>query len=265
MATLTVNWLPETIEAVETEGALTSMRATALVTGLTDGDLDIIQSALTAVDASIAANSSPNATSNLILKTRTPSLLPNQQGNVKVACEWVSRAESEYGYVFRVVGSLAQIQSEVDRFGNQITVSHTYPNPNPANSEYAGQTIVQGGTISVMMGELTAIATGIESIAYPDGLVAEWLVKTNSTSWRGFGSGQWLCTNVQHQLHNYKTSPKKYKFTFEFQLRRRGWNEQVVFVDPVLGRPPSGLVAGVGIKTPVWYAQKDFNTKFPSI
>lgn len=254
------------ISLTETEGANTALVRTGIVTALVDGDIDIVQSALTQLDsAGYTANSKPSATSNLQLKTRTIECLPGCTTKVRFRLEYIPVGETENNYVFRGVASLAQQQSEVDQYGTQITVTHEFPEDYVDNDKYAGNTVTQGGTVSYLKPELALMATGIESITYPERLAAEWIGFINSTTWRGVSTaGMWLCSNVQYALHNHKTSPKQWKFTFEFVFNQDGWDPFVAFKDPNTGKSPSGLVSGTGYKSVSMYPSKDFNTKFPS-
>ena len=108
------------------------------------------------------------------------------------------------------------------------------------------------------------VGIGTLQMDYPHEFIQQYLGYKNSATWRGNGPEKWLCTNAEAVLHDDTTSPKTYKFMFEFTHNGQKWEDWVWFIDENTGKRPPGLIAGVGYKEVVWLPRTDFNVDFPS-
>ena len=260
MATLTKNQLGEGISATQTFDADESLKTTLLVIGLTSTDETVVFEALEHTSVP-AFYSSPTGHNNLVLIRRTASMIPGEKTSAFIELEYASKANDRGNFVFSGATTLLQETTEVDRAANQITVSHTWPSDDP---DFADLTQTQGAEVPGFLPTTGLRAEGTLQRDYPWQISQEWVGSINSTAWATAPlSGQWMCTSVDFKPHDWNTSPKTWLFTFEFSYKTGGWAPGVVFTDSRTGRPPSGLVSGVGFKTVSLYQFIDFNTLFP--
>lgn len=151
-------------------------------------------------------------------------------------------------WTLRGGASLEEIETQIDRDGNQITVSH--------NDK------TQGGVIRPLMPRRELHAEWTNQSMFPGALVDAYVGKTNLSEWQGGPPGTWLCTELTFDPANVDKTPVLYRFNGSFRQKDddgSGHNPQVVFIDPETGQPPTGLVAGVGFKTIPWYLFAEFN------
>ena len=146
----------------------------------------------------------------------------------------------------RISGAVSATETEVDKSGSTITVSH------------GGES--QGGTIRANEAAMQlAFDMAVETYTPTDVIVA-WQNKINSADWFGGSPGVWLCTRVNVQPIQESSTPPRWKFTFEFQAKPYpGWQPWVRYIDPETGKPPVGLVDGTGYKQVQHYDEADFN------
>ncbi len=149
--------------------------------------------------------------------------------------------------------TIAQTTSNLDIDGNTVELQHTYPDDDP---NFPGETIKQGGEFSVFQAQSELKIPGIKHTSTP------WLLErtikntTNRSAWQGGEPGTWMCTSIERKLAD--VSGPRFFMTFVFQYNPDGWDPQIRFVDSVTGKPPTGLVDGVGYKTVRKYQQVDF-------
>lgn len=180
----------------------------------------------------------------------------------RVTANYTTLGLEDGNYIFRCTSSLSEDITNSDANGNLVTVSYTYPYPYPTNPSLAGLTVTQSPEMPVQLPQIVLTATGIDPVSKPVAVVADWVGYINSDSWQGFPAGCWLCTAVPFEAHDLDASPPTYKFTFEFQLNKKGWNQLVQFRDEN-GDIPSNLTYGVGRKRIVVQGYKAFGSKFP--
>jgi hypothetical protein len=162
--------------------------------------------------------------------------------------------------LFRGSASLQQRSTQLDYYGSQITVEHTYPSDDP---DYPDETKTQGATASVLLPQARLTADMKIAVWYPDYVVYNWLGTINAAVWRAASPYTWLCTGVDFEQADTEQSAPVYDFAFEFMYSNDGWDPQVIFIDQRTGKPPPNLVAGVGYKTVYWYHPFDYNWLFP--
>lgn len=145
--------------------------------------------------------------------------------------------------------SLEEIESQLDRNGNQIVVTH---NGRP-----------QGGVIRPLMPRRVLHARWTGQSMFPGDLVDAYAGKTNLSDWQGGLPGTWLCLDIDFDPVDVRADPVLYEYNASFRHKDDGGGEghdpQIVFIDPETGQPPPGLVAGEGFKTIPWYLRAEFN------
>lgn len=202
---------------------------------------------------------------NIICKTVECSIAPNGPDTnfmATVTAKYTTLGLEDGNYIFRCTSSLNEEVTNSDANGNLVTLSYTYPDPYPQNPSLQGVTVTQTPEMSVQLPQIVLTATGIDAVSKPVAVVADWVGYVNSDSWQGFPPGCWLCTAVPFEPLDLDASPPRYKFTFEFQLNKKGWTQVVQFRDDN-GDIPADLVYGVGRKRIVTQGYKAFGAKFP--
>ena len=162
-------------------------------------------------------------------------------------------------YTFNLRGSTNQKESFVDHWGQQLSTTHTWGDADP---DWPGVTEQQGGSISVLVQHLTVRAKGSIQTTQPYTIIGQWLDSVNSSTWLNGTPGQWLCTSVEAQELELTRTNNVWRFVFEFQQDPYGWQPEIWFKDSRTGRPPYGVVAGVGFKGVFWYPTLDYNSRF---
>jgi len=262
MATVVTDTLKD-VSAVEQDGVTTALRRSCIVHGLSNNNSDAqtlneVGAALNS--AGLTVFSSPTGFSNLILTRRSPSMIDTTSASVTLEYAPIASA----GVYFHWTGSsnLSSITTETDRYGVPISVTHTYNSGDIYGR--GGLADTQGGEASVLSPSLQLTGTGIATSSNPVKTVDSWLNKTNSRTWFGASAGYWLCTNVQYETMVASTTPKKYRWTFSFELGATPANPKVYYIDPQTNRVPDGILSGTGSKFVSWHGARDFNTAFPT-
>ena len=151
-------------------------------------------------------------------------------------------------WTLRGGASLEEIETHIDRDGNQIIVSHLGKD--------------QGGVIRVLMPRRELHAEWKGQSMFPGDLVDAYVGKVNLSTWQAGLAGTWLCTELTFDPADINQTPVLYRYNASFRQKDddgAGQQPQVVFVDPETGQPPPGLVSGVGYKTIPWYLGAEFN------
>lgn len=153
--------------------------------------------------------------------------------------------------------SVQQKTSNLDRDGNQITVTHTYPSDDPNHPD---ETITQGGEIQYFEAQRSVFIQGKKATSAP-WLIANIIVgSVNESAWSGEAARTWLCTSCNWKLLNIPASgTEEYLMSFEFQFDADTWDPTVVFIDDVTGKPPADLIEGTGYKTIEKLYSSDFD------
>lgn len=162
-----------------------------------------------------------------------------------------------------------QDYTTVGQRGKPITVKHTFPDGTnshqdedgvtlAADRDFAGQTIEQGGQVNVFTPQETTTFRGLYPTSAPAYIRRQMRRTVNRYTWNGRPSGTWLCTKADYEYRDIEASPPIVEFVFEFQENPEGWDPDVIYVDQRTGKPPPGLVEGVGFKTLEVYQRRDF-------
>ncbi len=228
-------------------------RRTAIVSGITaipDGDLlgTAVQAVVGEV-GDIGEGTYPNHPDAYIQEFQPEAI---DKSTVKVVILYrellYSSAQIEVGT------SLTQTESNLDAFGNPITLDYTFP-ADYIIVEKRGKTDKdQRGMYQRLVPETTVTFRRKE---YQSPLIksTQYTGKTNLNTFLSLGSGRWLCTGIMGASDDGGLT---WNVVYQFQCRPDGWDEQIVYINPDTGRPPGDLVPGVGIKCPQRYLQIDF-------
>ena len=259
MATV-INDTVEDLGAIEENGAVVEFRRRAIVTGLNSTNSSVITEIASATGMP-QVNAPLPGLPHLYLMRRDIRMIPGDTKTASVELVYATRGSrnDSINFIFRGGTTLQQVTTEVDAFGNQVTVQHTYPGGDP---DYPNETIVQGGSASVLVPQSTRTAIGQLRAPFPESISRLWTGALNEVAWYGDPVGTWMCSSVTYECINL--SDFRWEFTFEFQYDASGWQPQVVFTDRRDGKPPPGLVAGVGYKEFIWYPTMNFNSLFRS-
>lgn len=250
----------EELEASETEGHIDFLRRGFVAEGAAGDTMTVLWEALNAVGIPRAGETAPGNT-NLVCVGRQVKLLPNCTKNLKVVCEYRPLGDTNSNFIFSGGTSLAQASTQVDRFGNQISVGHTWPSDDP---DFPSKTHLQGLDMNVLQPQTTLSAVGQLQVAYPDYVSRLWVGSMNATVWAGANPFEWMCTACDFKpLDVGYGRLRRWQFRFEFQHALTGWVPETFFIDQRTGKPPFGLIPGYGIRQVDWYGQLDYNVLFP--
>lgn len=246
------------------QGVASTATRQGIVTGLTTTTQN---GQIAEVVALLAANSCSYGTafpgnSNLVVKNVSIRTLDGSNNKkAAVTIEYVRVGDDDGSFVFHGSSAVSQETTNSDANGNPIVLSYTYPS-GYWNSQLAGTTSSQRPQIPVMLPENTLYATGILQTTDPVGIQRKWSGYTNSDTWFGEKPNHWIVTQVNWEPFDLSASPPKYKFTFEFQCRRRGFVQTAYFEDET-GHTPSNVVYGTGYKRIVVQGYRAFSELFP--
>lgn len=140
-----------------------------------------------------------------------------------------------------------------------LAVFHTFPRT--PGEERPGLKQSQGGEIEIMEPQLNYKFKGVYSTPFP------WLVRDffhgciNSVPWLNQPIGAWMCTEVTYHM----IAIRRFVFEFEFQSNSDLWFPEIVFIDERTGRPPQGLVEGVGKRKIPYYKPVNYNLAFAAM
>jgi hypothetical protein len=152
-------------------------------------------------------------------------------------------------------------QTNLDKDGNIITVSYTYPDDYKYNPELASKEFTTSVLVDKLVPETTLTITRQEQITGKQ-LTTKSLTyagTVNESSWELAGTGPrtWICSGITGiSQDNGATYTVRYSFVYrpEKSIKnpdtgaitpRQGWDREVVFVDPQTNEPPSDALPDV--------------------
>lgn len=269
----------DTLSMNEVNGAVTEVVRRAIVTGMIQTDYTILQASLNQVGIPEYGDSlDGDGFEGLILTERNPRVQNDDAGTVLVDLVYKSSLGNQELGRTNVLGrgsiygtGRASVVQKTTNFyvpyggsvqpvqaAEQITVEHTFPNDDP---DFPGQTITQGGEVSVYVPEANFAFEAFINVSNPWGTVAAVLGKINNGLFLSQPAYTWMCTEVMFNI----VKPGRYKFKFEFQLNLDTWDPEAIFIDQRTGRPPPGLVPGVGYKQLPYNARANFPAMFGTL
>lgn len=262
--TTTYGPIPAGTEMEEENGTVKRLVIQYTVTGVTGTNIARLGDALSA--AGIPDYNDEAVGYDYLLCTRRtvrPNPTANDGHTMDVFVEYTPKGLEGNNFYGTYSSTLTQIETQNDFNGNPISVAYTYPANYPYDTTLAGQTVTQGGAVSVQIPQPTIVISGIYATDYPNSVTDYWMGTTNLWAWNGGGPGQWLVASVTCDPEALGTNPSRWKFRFEFQRKLDGWQPLVYFIDPNDGKPPADLVENVGVKYVNWYPTRIFQTWFP--
>lgn len=229
------------IEVDEIAGIVVEVRATYDVSDL--GGVDHA----TLVNSLVTAGGVPRAGDEITVNNQT-LVLEERKGRFydvnDARIELVFRRQDEIPLWFRGSTVTEQVQTELDRDGNQILLTHNG--------------ITQGGTVTKYDPHNTLEAEFVRSLSSP-GVVSSSIVGfVNDAAWQGGDPGEWLCTECPFDPIDLTVDPPKWRFRAVFQRKIGGWDPTAAFTDPETGQPGVDLVEDQGIKIVPQYFDVDF-------
>lgn len=258
--THSTNWLEGQLSGVKEYGAWRAMTATVLSYGWVGTDSAVLGEVADDIEANVLAIGAVHPSyENLYLKSIS-SRVKADQTTVESTLEFVPVSEYEGIGVLIPETTLQQEETQVDRLGNALYTSHTYT----ADPDFGSLTISQGGSVAIDVPQFLLRSSLKMRIKFPIDFAKGWLNHLNSADWQGGGHETWKCTECRPELFDVSTTPWTYMVHFTFQYKGSGWQPSIVFTDQRDGKPPAGLVAGLGYKAFYWYWTKDFSELFPA-
>ena len=243
-----------TLALTEKYGVIERVERNAVIKGLSGSDWEVLMSALAACPAK---NSYLNESKypHLVLTERLPRMIDPTIAEVQLVYERKANPGQNMGSLSYsgepimkapVAGSMAcsiqQVTTNKDANGALIVLSHTYPGD---DLNFPGETRQQTGEITIYQPNRVISVQGYREIDNPWVLLEKVVGKLNNGTWHGQPSRTWMCSEGRFEQCDLDT----YSMSFQFQHNPDGWDATTIFIDSVSGKPPVGLVDGVGIKT----------------
>jgi hypothetical protein len=265
MATAQLDTLRD-IRVTKERGYATSLTRSVIITGLTSTTgTAIANEILTATNMPASGSAVAIGTNLLFLDKIDAQVIEGEKTSATATLEYRRRELSyESGGTtptLRGGTALKQVTTAKDRQGNPIVLEHTFPSDHPM---YAGQTLTQGGEISVLVPMSTLYGEYVSTSSSAGSVTQAWAGYVNSDSWQGGAPRTWMCTDVRAELVDGTTSPAWWRFAFTFEYDDQTWDNDTtaVFVDPTYGKPVADFVDGQGIKKIQYYPARNFGNTF---
>lgn len=137
--------------------------------------------------------------------------------------------------------TIVQRQTNLDRFGDLITVTYSNPDKLDANNQPFEDTIV--ATVELQEPQVYLRLSRKEP-EDPELKASLFVGTTNLTPFRGDGPFKWLCTAITGSSPN---GGLDWDVRYEFQRNPSDWRIDVVYVDPETGNPPEDIIEGNGL------------------
>ena len=261
MATV-AKWEIDSTQAVVEEGVTRSLTKIYRVDGVTQhGDERALWEALATPGIPQHGEKAAGNT-NLAVHRHTLNPVPGTPTSVRVVVEYETVADYRNSFIFSGGASLNQVQTDVDIYGNKISLSYTYPNDYHIEA-LQGQPLISSINESVYVPRSVCQATGSLHVDYPNQIVEDWAWHMNSTFWNGWAAGYWMCTSCDYTARDIGPGRAHlWEFTWTFELNPLGWPVISKIIDPNKGEVPPDVVYGVGIKPVDWYPSRNFNDIF---
>ena len=185
MATLVSDWTITELEQVEEEGVTRSLVRRFLAEGLNNTNTDnrTLDEALAVSGVPVSGDKAPGNT-NLVCHRRTVRPVTGSPTKAEITCEYKTVADWANSFIFSGGTSVNQTTTDVDFYGNRISLSYTYPGDYPVK-ELQDETYTTSINESVFTPETTLTATGSLYVNYPNEISQTWAGSVNSTFWAG--------------------------------------------------------------------------------
>lgn len=254
-----------TLEAEEKFGILQRLVRVAHVKGLEETDYLVLMEALDATDLPKEGDGL-DGDRNLILTGRVVRVIDKSKCEVTLTYEhFMNEGQSFNNCLARgrqfcgeLRANIQQVQTNKDKNGAMVTVSHTYPSSDP---DYGGQTKTQTGELQRFVSQKTVTYTGILDTNTPWETCNALIGKVNLASWQLGAARTWMCTAASWKMADIGDTGDimRFFFTFEFQHNPDTWDPTAIFIDDRSGKPPADLVENVGYRTIEYETGVDFD------
>lgn len=179
---------------------------------------------------------------------------------------------------------LTQVESNLDAFGNPITVGYMYTDPSGGSSGAyfydpkkvqwckTNGPMIQGGMLSRPVPEATftvkwiVTAGTIAGVSHTALEVMSWYAmmfegKINDAPYTiGLLTGAKHCWMIPRVHGHSRDGGFTYEASMTFHYREAGWDPMVIYTDPETGKPPKDLVPGLGYKDVQMAVEASFPT-----
>lgn len=187
---------------------------------------------------------------NIYIRLTTPDFTGPPYAN-----PFIQRADAGFDFYLWRIATTADLEPYIDPNAplvrRQIVVRHTYPD--------GRQSDPQGGEITVMQPHRNFTVQGYKATATPWIIEKGIINRVNERTWMDGGKWEWMCTEVTWEAID---ANKLYKMKFEFQHNPDTWQPTAVYIDSKTGKPPAGLIPGVGSRQIEYHDEIDFNNFF---
>jgi hypothetical protein len=186
----------ESLTLTEENGRNTNYVLTYLITGLAGTGAQVAFNALTDLaTAGIENDTISSFDGNLQVTSRSVEMVPNTPDAARVTVVFQPLTDAERDFYFSTTASLSQENTQVDIYGNEVTVSHTYPADDP---DFPSEEKTTGVEIPVLRPEVVRTATGIVATDNPNQIVYAYIGRVNLFPWGGAATNTWLCTDASY-------------------------------------------------------------------
>jgi hypothetical protein len=230
------------------------MTRTFHVSGLTSRTVAMMMEAVEAVkDAGYEPWQPYDGTHGLHVANYSPRVHSISQCTALVTVRYVNGILP----LWRGGGALRTVQTDLDIYGNQVTVSFN--------------DIEQTGVMTIMVPDPTFEVIRIQPSFYidpgycdatnppinPAAIKRGYTGKVNGTVWESYGVGTCLMESIDYDNAGLGTSAWNMRYTI--RINEKGWDPEVVWIDRDTGEPGTDIVSGVGRKTVRSYQYADFS------
>lgn len=259
-----VSDLVNTVNVVEQEGVTISMTRVFMVTGLTPTGLPTPHVQAFGTSGVPQHGDTAPGNTNLKVHQRSYEMVRDTPSAAMVTVDYKTVADWANSFIFSGGSSIQQRQTDVDRLGNRIQLSWTYPADYP-DEQLRGQVYTTAINESVTESNLTLTATGSLYVDYPNEVALDWTNKVNATFWAGAAPYYWKCAACNFRGRDTGLGRAHlWEFDWTFEYNPQSWAIVAKIRDPATGNVPDDVVDGTGIKSVDWYYTKDFNERFPN-
>lgn len=256
MATVHIDTI-QGAECEERSGVIRSIRRRAVVEGLVPNTNEdqVLYDALNDAAMPQPGDAHPNI-SGLYVRRRTPRAISPTIVEVDLLYRPYTFSEAQAEtidlpgawYTVRAVTPLAEVETNKDRSGVKIVVSHN-------DEDQSGFIRVRRPRPSIVIGgRITGSSGSYDTLNSITQFRRTYAGKANSTGWygdTGASAKTWLCSDVNVQLLELTDTVPQYpiwgvSYVFDDYTDDGTVDPGVVYIDPETGRPPAGLVDGAG-------------------
>lgn len=270
MATVKIDII-ETLEMKEQWGVLVGVKRQAKVIGLTGTTWETMYDALEAAGLpKYGEYLDDDRGAELALTDREVQMIDRDKAVVDLTYKHFNDAGQnlfpqnldemeDRSVAGKMTASVVQKETNLYREGGSgpetlIKVTHTYPD---TDADYGGKTITQTGKVQVFIPQRTFTVRGIKSTAAPWNMAEALVGAVNNAIWLGKPKHTWMCTEV---TWDYRMRGQFF-MEFQFQHNPDTWNPTAIFIDDRTGRPPEGVVPGLGYKYIRYHTEVNFPSK----